>query len=185
MKIKFFTTIFILSAFIFAAFAGWFYIFSKISSERKAILELRKNILRGEKKSTDEKSLTRFLDGVKNEKGLIESIFLKEDDLIRLIKGLESIGESSGVSLKISAISVEKNAASKPVVSFSAKGTFEQLFKYLYFLENLPYLITINKVSFQQEEDGQKTTQKNNDKKSDTIPTWQALFGIQLESYEN
>ena len=170
---------------ILLAFAGWFYAVSKISSEKKAILELRKTILRGEKKHTNEKSLARLLDGVKKEREAIEAVFLKEDDLIRLIKGLESIGESSGVSLKISAISADKSAASKPVISFSAQGTFEQLFQYLYFLENLPYLITINKVSFQKEEDGKKIAQGNNNKKGDLIPSWQALFSIQLESYEN
>ena len=50
MKSKFFITIFILPALIFLASAGWFYVFSKISSERKAISELRKDILRSEKK---------------------------------------------------------------------------------------------------------------------------------------
>lgn len=184
MKNKFFITIFVLSIAIFPALAGWFYALSKISSEKKAILELRKNILREEKKKTDEKSLARFLDGVKNERVIIESVFLKEDDLIRLIKGLESIGESSGVSLKISAISTEKKADSKPVISFTAKGTFEQLFKYLYFLENLPYLITINNVSFQNEETGRVGAQENS-KKNGATPVWKALFNIQLESYEN
>ena len=184
MKSKFFITIFILFALIFSAFAGWFYALSKISSERKAILELRKTILRGEKNKINEKSLVRLIDSVKKEKDAVESVFLKEDDLIRLIKGLESIGESSGVSLKISAISSEKNAVSKPAVSFSAKGTFEQLFQYLYFLENLPYLITINKVSFQNEEDRKEVTQETN-KKNSLTPSWQALFNIQLESYEN
>ena len=184
MKSKFFITIFILLALIFLASAGWFYAFSKISFERKAISELRKDILRSEKKNTGEKSLTRFLESVKKEKETIESVFLKEDDLIRLIKGLESIGESSGVSLKISAISAEKSAASKPVISFSAKGAFEQLFQYLYFLENLPYLITIDKVSFQNMETGNETAQAGN-KKINSTPVWQALFSIQLESYEN
>ena len=176
MKSNFFTTIFVLFVLIFLAFAGWFYVFSKISFERKEIVELRKNILRREKKDIDEKSLFRFLDGVKKEKEAIEAVFLKEEDLIRLIKGLESIGESSGVSLKINSISVEKSQDSKPIISLSVKGTFEQLFKHLYLLENLPYLITINKVSFQNEED---------DKRNGLIPGWQALFSVQLESYEN
>lgn len=184
MKNNFFITIFILFAFIFMVSAGWFYVFSKIFSERKAIFELRKNIIRSEKKNIDEKSLNQFLDGIKKERETIESVFLKEDDIIRLIKGLESIGESSGVSLKISAISTEKKATSKPIISFSAQGTFEQLFKYMYFLENLPYFITINKVSFQNEKDGNESVQVNN-KKSSVAPSWQALFSIQLESYEN
>jgi len=184
MKNKFFTTIFILFALILAAFAGWFYLFSKISSERKEIIELRKSILRGDKKNVDEKSLARLLESVKNEKKAVEAIFLKEDDLVRLIKGLESIRGSSGVSLKISAISAEKKKTSKPAISFSAQGTFEQLFKYLYFLENLPYLITINKVFFQNEEKGDSDA-KADDKKTSSTPGWQALFSIQLESYEN
>ena len=184
MKSKFFITIFILFALIFLVFIGWFYALSKISSERKAIIELRKTILRGEKNNINERSLVRLIDSAKKEREAIGSVFLKEDDLIRFIKGLESTGEISGVSLKISAISSEKSAASKPAISFSAKGTFEQLFKYLYFLENLPYLITINKVSFQREEDGKEITQGNN-KKNSLTPSWQALFNIQLESYEN
>lgn len=184
MKNKFFATIFVLFVLIFLASAGWFYVFSKISSERKEILELRKNILQGDKKSADEKSLARFLGGIKDEKSLIESVFLKGDDLIRLIKVLESIGEDSGVSLKISAISTEKKEASKPVISLSAEGTFEQLFKYLYLLENIPYLITINNVSFQKEEVGNESAQGNN-KKIGAVPGWQALFSIKLESYEN
>ena len=184
MKSKFFVTIFILFLLIIPASAGWFYIFAKMSSGRKEILELRKNVMRNDKKTVDEKTLALFLDSVKNEKELIESVFLKEDDLIRLIKGLESIGESSGVSLKISAISTEKGAASKPVISFSAQGEFEQIFKYLYFLENLPYLITIDKVSFQNTEVNSAIAQADN-KKTNSTSVWQALFSIKLESYEN
>ena len=184
MKSKFFLTIFILFALIFLVFIGWFYALSKISSERKAIIELRKTILRGEKNNINERSLVRLIDSAKKEREIVESVFLKENDLIRLIKGLESIGESSGVSLKISAISAEKNKTSKPAISFSAQGTFEQLFKYLYFLENLPYMITINKISFQNEEDAKESV-PGNDKKIGLIPKWQALFSIQLESYEN
>lgn len=184
MKSKFFATIFILFLLVILVSAGWFYVFAKISSGRKEILELRKNIMRSEKKMVDEKSLVVFLEGVKKEKGLIESVFLKEDDLIRLIKGLESIGESSGVSLKISAISTEKGESSKPVISFSAQGEFEQVFKYFYFLENLPYLITIDKVSFQNTEANGEIAQADN-KKTNSTPVWQALFSIKLESYEN
>ena len=88
------------------------------------------------------------------------------------------------MSLKISAISTEKGVASKPVISFSAQGEFEQIFKYLYFLENLPYLITIDKVSFQNTEVNSAIAQADN-KKTNSTSVWQALFSIKLESYEN
>ena len=106
--------------------------------------------------------------------GLLNDVKGKRDHWVRFFKrgrfdkAYKGAGinrrESSGASLKISVISAEKNAVSKPGISFSAKGTFEQLFKYLYFLENLPYLITINKVSFQREEAGEENTQADSKK---------------------
>ena len=119
----------------------------------------------------------RFLDGVKNERGLIESVFLKEDDLIRLIKGLESIGRKLRRVFEDKRHFGGKNAASKPVISFSAQGTFGQLFKYLYFLENLPYLITINKVSFQNEEE------RRDGEKEDSKKTTQFQCGKRCSAY--
>ena len=68
MKSKFFITIFASLALIFLASAGWFYALSKMSFTRKEILELRKNILRAEKKNIAEKSLTGLLNDVKRKK---------------------------------------------------------------------------------------------------------------------
>ena len=69
---------------------------------------------------------------------------------MRLIKILESIGDNSGVVLKISSISPSSDKELKPKISFVADGSFEQLFIYMEMLENIPYLVTINKVSLQK-----------------------------------
>ena len=58
-----------------------FLCFSKYLPKRRAISQLRKDILRSEKNTgRNEKSLTRFLGGVKKEEELIESVFLKKTE---------------------------------------------------------------------------------------------------------
>lgn len=177
LKIKnnFFITVFILVSIIFMAIGGYFFLLFKASSEKKVIIELRKTTLQNKKIWEEEKFLADMLDRLKKEKDIINSVFLKEDEIIRLIKSLESIGDNLGVVLKIISISPSTGKELKPKVSFIANGSFEQLFRYIYMLENIPYLVTMDKVSLQN-------TKEEISKKENY--NWQALFNIQLEGYE-
>ena len=67
----------------------------------------------------------------------------------------------------------EKQSVVAPTLNFTVKGSFHQLFRYLYFLENLPYLIIIDKATFYKIE----TDEDGGDQ-------WQANFNIKLEGYE-
>lgn len=184
LKIKnnFPATIFVLISIILSAIFGCSFLFFKVSSEKKSIIELRKTILQNKKKNEEGKLLSDALDRLKKEKDAINAVFLKENELISLIKSLESSGDISGVSLEISSISpaiVDKKT--NPQISFHIKGSFEQIFRYLYMLENIPYLVTIDKVSLQNIKN-EKISQA--DYKSLPSYDWQALFSVQLESYE-
>jgi len=175
MKNNFFITVLILVFIVFAVTTGSFFLFFKMSSGKKTIIDLRKTILQIKKKNEGEKLLVDMFGRLKKEKDVIDAVFLKESDLIRLIKSMESIGDNSGVTLKISSILPSVGEELKPKMSFVAKGSFEQIFKYMYLLENIPYLVTINKVSLQSTRE-EKSKKENYD--------WQILFSIQLESYE-
>ncbi|MEK7070095.1 MAG: hypothetical protein AAB822_02555 [Patescibacteria group bacterium] len=181
MKNNFFITIFVLVSIVFMAVAGDLFLFFKASAEKKAIIDLRKIVLQNNKKNEEEKLLAEALDRLKKEKDIINAVFLKEEDLVRLIKILESIGDNSGVVLKISSISPSSDKELKPKISFAADGSFEQLFIYMEMLENIPYLVTINKVSLQKNQ-GVKIDKA--DDKSPLTGSWQALFDVYLESYE-
>ena len=175
MKNNFFITVFVLIFIILMAIAGCSFLFLKVSLEKKAITDLRKTVMQNKKRGEEERLLVDMLDRLKKEKDIINAIFLKEEDLVRLIKSLETTGDNSGVFLKISSISPSADEELKPKISFVAKGSFEQIFRYVYLLENLPYLVTINKVSLQNTNE-EKSKKENYD--------WQALFSVQLESYE-
>lgn len=183
LKIKnnFFITVFVLIFVIFTAIIGNSFLFFKVSSEKKSIIELRKTVLQNKKKNEEGKLLSDALGRLKKEKDTINAVFLKENELVSLIKSLESSGDNSGVYLKISSISPSVGEGDNPKISFIAKGSFEQLFRYLYMVENIPYLVTIDKVSLQNIKNEKIS---HVDYKSSPSYDWQALFSAQLESYE-
>lgn len=184
LKIKnnFIATIIVLILIVLVAGLGVFFLFFKVSSERKSIIELKKTMLQNNKKSEENKILADTLNRLKKEKEIIDAVFLKEEDFVRLIKSLESAGDISGVALKINSISPANiDKKTNPQVSFTAKGSFEQIFKHMNMIENLPYLVTIESVSLQNIQDAKD---KPDNYKPPLSREWQALFSLRLESYE-
>lgn len=175
MKNKFLTTILIMFFAISLVIAAWLYALSNIIAQKSVIANLKKSILINERKIKDGKHLSDLLASTTADTEAVATVFLKEKDMVKLLEGLEFIGRSSAVSLTINAVSIKQTASAGPTISFNIKGNFRQVFKYLYLLESLPYLITINDATFQKIEE--------NDKKQEGI--WQAVFNIELESYEN
>ena len=168
---------FLLPVFIFLmAFlilAGWFFALSRIYLIKEDILSLRRELLESEKKVQDSGSLRRLASGVEEEKIKIDSLFLNESGLIHLIEGLESLGKSSGVEMKMSSVSTSDETGEKPRISFLVEGTFNQVFQYLYHMDNFPYSLNIEKASFQKI----KTEKESKGK-------WRVVFDVKLESYE-
>lgn len=171
---KFAITAIVVLLAVVASVSGWLFMLSKMYEKNFAIMSLRKSLLENERKIMEAKALNSLVASVKSDMAVVDSVFLTEKDLLRVIQGLESIGRSSGANLKISSVTAGEGSA-KPVFNFSATGSFEQLFEYFYFLENIPYLIIIDKISFQKTESG--------DNKIKNL--WQANFDVELEGYEN
>lgn len=157
--------------------AGWFFALSRIYLIKNDILSLRKELLENIKKEEDGGVLRRLAAGIEEGKVKINSLFLSESGLVRLIEGLESLGKNFGLNLKITSVFAGDDE-SKPRVSFSIEGTFNQIFQYLYHVDNFPYPLSIEKAFFQKIGAGKEGGKKEEGK-------WQVIFDVKLESYEN
>lgn len=157
--------------------AGWLFALLRIYSTKNDILDLRRTLLENKKQEENSAALRRFTSSVQEEGIKINSLFLNENGLIRLIEGLESLGENSGLELNINSVSVSDDKG-KPRVSFSAEGTFNQIFQYLYHMDNFPYPLSVEKASFQKLRESKEEKVKNKEK-------WKVVFEVKLESYEN
>lgn len=170
---KFAITVFVSILISGASFFAWAFTVSKIYEKRLAIAESKKTILENDNKIMEAKELKTLMAGIKKEKSIIDSVFLTEKDLLRVIQGLESISKNSGAELSMGSVYAKEGSAN-PVFNFSVTGSFGQLFEYFYFLENIPYLINVDKVSFQKTE--------TVDKKNGVL--WKVDFDVELEGYE-
>lgn len=157
---------------------AWFFVLDHIGGGKTKITLQREKLAENEKKLAGLKSAMDSLSAFKKESAVVESVFLSEDEMIRVIEGLESISVGSGVKLKINSVSADGAKNSKPYFSFSVDGSFEQILQYLYSLENLPYLINITKASIV------KRGVSIDDDKESGPGGWQGIFNIELESYE-
>lgn len=174
MKKNFLVTIFLFITLISLIVASWLYALTQIKRQADVITNLKKSITQNEKKINEGRDLRRLLDSLEKETKKIDSLFLAETSIVNLLEGIELAGRLSGAEINIASVSAGKGQAIKPNVSLEAKGNFNQIIDYLYFLENLPYLITIDRLSLHKFDD--------QDKKM--VGKWQASFSLKLESYE-
>lgn len=172
---KFLFSIIIFLAIDIMAFVLLFFVVLAADGEKENIAAARETLAKNEKNINSNNFLKKLASDIEDDKLRIYSMFLNRDELIRIIKSLESIESDSGVSLKISSIDIDDDQnITTPALNFTVKGTFPQLFKYLYFLENLPYLIVIDKASFYKSGASENSAGQ-----------WQATFNIKLEGYES
>ena len=158
---------------VFLMLAGWFFALSRIYLIKGDILSLRRELLENKKNEEDAKSLRNIFSDIEEKEVKINSLFLNENGLVHLIEGLESLGKSSGAEMKMNSVSADKGKEEKPRLSFSVEGTFNQIFQYLYHMDNFLYSLSIEKASFQKI----KTDKSNKEE-------WRVFFDVKLENYE-
>ncbi|MCK6462760.1 MAG: hypothetical protein L6Q29_03005 [Candidatus Pacebacteria bacterium] len=177
---NFFIKTFLSFAAAAAALGVWLFVLNYIENGKTDLAVQRGKLAENEERLAGLKSAMDSLNSFKKESDIIESVFLTEDEMIRVIEGLESISANSGVKLKINSVSADGAKNLKPSFSFSVDGPFESIIRYLYSLENLPYLINITRASIIK-----KGTSASADAGEEAVAGgWQGVFTIELESYE-
>lgn len=134
-----------------AAAAGWFYLYSVIANQKRAVNEARSDLALIEKKASDSRSLKTFMDGIKKETEKIDAVFLNEEMLVNFIEDVEDISRKTGVFLEINSIKTGKKGDLGANFIFKLSGGFGEIFRFLGLLENMPYQIIIKKAHLRSE----------------------------------
>jgi len=147
---KFIITIVLVVLLNGAVLAGWIYLFSNFKKQNNFIKEERQKILVSDKKLENSNSLKALMNEIVDEKQKIDSVFLDKESIINFIENLESIAGKTGASIKIGNINIDNQDKKGLSFQFNLTGNFNQLFHYLILLENLPYLINIERMDFKK-----------------------------------
>ena len=87
--------------------------------------------------------------------------FVNSNEVVDFIKSIELISEFSGVSIDIKSVGVGDSELIKNtnvetlIVEFTTQGTWNGTFKFLSLVENIPYDITIDRMSINKFTDGE------------------------------
>lgn len=146
---------------------GWFYAHSLLKGQDEIIKQQRQKLALNEKSFQNSSSLKVLLEEIKGEKQVIDDIFINRENVINFIESLESLAKQTDVLIKIGSVNIENAKNGSLNLQINLRGDFRQTFHYLVLLENLPYLIDVERVNFRKVEEG-----------------WQADFEISLKGFK-
>lgn len=157
--------------FIFISFSAIF-LYKQIQKNSRLAIDVEKRIKEFDSQLRSLKIFEDFISNTKTEREKIESTFVKQsnqDDFLVFIKDLENAGENIGLNVDVVSTSQAFDATNKgPSLHLTAKGNFSQVFKYSLLLENLPYELLFESISFSKRDEGM----------------WEGDYVIRLLSYE-
>lgn len=148
---KFIATIVLVIFMNMLAISVWFYFFLALKKHNEAILEIRRNTLINDKKSDNNKILKNLISEIANERQKIDSVFLSQENIIKLVRELEANADRAGAEIDLGNINISEDGKKNPRIQFSLKGKFNQIFHYVVLLENMPYIVSVDKAHFEKD----------------------------------
>lgn len=168
MKLGFRTTLILVLSLLLLGSFGLFQVYQMASLKEKEILELREKLLVINEKKNNITAFKKFLEEIKEDKNRINGVFLIEDKIIKFIENLEKISKLAQTEIEIQSALLSEKEDLGPVFNFKLTGSFENLFRSLSLMENLPHQIEIKELRLVKEREEN---------------LWQAQFRIQVLSF--
>lgn len=109
-----------------------------------------------EAREASQKGLIESLEKTKNERALLTSQILKDENVIELLSLIETLGKEQGTELKTSSLTVEKidQKFETLVVNLEVVGPYTSVTQILGLLEHLPYQATVSSVQMERMDEG-------------------------------
>lgn len=101
----------------------------------------------------EERSLRSILTNTQDDRERIDSYVLSDDKVVEFLETIESLGPMSSTKVVTSSVNIdESNKAHSSTTGFlnmqiNVRGSWENVMHFISLIENLPYKITIKKVS--------------------------------------
>ena len=149
---------------------GWIYAFSYLNHSKSEAMEIYKQLAVTEKRIKDIKLFEDLLTSLSDEKKKIDSVFLDQQDFIRIIEDLEKLASTTDTIVELEGInfSTPSDQDNQLQLQLKVTGSFKDVFHYLVLLEHLPYQASFEKAQIQ------KQTGKSK---------WDAHFNIKILHY--
>lgn len=112
--------------------------------------------------------LERTLKDTENERNKISEYFVTKTNAVTFIEQIEKVGKNAGVDLTVNSVSDEAKDAGAIQLSFSAAGSFPDIYRLVALVESMPYKVTLKKANISRA--GDQTL-------------WKGDFTVKMESF--
>jgi len=123
-----------------------------VSSKSSNVESLKMEAWVKEEKTKKLETVKRLIEDMGKDLEVLDSYFTTEDEVVLFIEKIEKIGASSGVSLSLRSVNVEKENSDSLSVSLIASGSWRNVYHFLNLLESFPANIRIDEVSLAKKE---------------------------------
>jgi len=170
----------IISAIFFILSCSTFVFFYRmVNTNKEASLLVEEKWQTEEIRRNSVRSLASFLDGLTEERTLIDAHFVKGSDVVPFLDTVEELAKDVKVSAEIVSVNVSKDNSSL-MIELKTAGTFEAIYKFILLLENSPYSL-----SFISADIKNLGTIDVPNTKTVKPPEWAATFQIKVLSFIN
>lgn len=150
--LKIIVTLFIILLLVFI----YLFLYSKIKFLSAQIGDAKSLVLALEEKRHGLDTAKTVVEDFKEEIQIIENAFLSEENFINFVGSLEDFENKSGAEFTAKEANFPANKSGYVEFSFSLKGGGENIFRFLFLLDNSQYSGTLRKISFRRENEGSK-----------------------------
>ena len=126
------------------------FLLSHLALLDEEVSRMQGSLRREDAKGRDAKRLKIALANSLEERTLLEGVFIQRKELVVFIKDLEKSASESGALFKLETVTLPTPQKAYPSFSVSTRGGFEDLFRFLLLLGNLPYQIVFEEIRFQK-----------------------------------
>ena len=155
---------------LFACSYGGLFFF--INQKNQQTMEIYSSMNKKESESGSLSITKKSLDDSVSKRKTLETYFITEDQTVSFIEQIEQLGDYSQANVKINSVIPPVKKGENFLLSLSASGKFEDIYRLLNLIEKMPYRVTIGKVSLIKKEN-----------EIDIANQWIGSFTIYLESY--
>lgn len=175
---------------VLGVFGGYFYFRSIIKDTVHSSADAMAEIASEQLSRSNMFALKKAMSETETDREMLQSYFVKEDDVVKFIELIEGLGKKTNTIVQITQAqaSQDPKKASTLFISLSSSGTFADVTHFLVLLENLPHDMSVNKVLLSVETTPEQTVV---DQKTGKIisskpgtKSWTADVDINLLSYQ-
>lgn len=181
----------IVSLIALAIYAGYGYLLFIIKQKQTQISNTENMITLETQKANEIIALRKTIDSTSDAQKKLSSYFVTSDQTVNFIGTIEQYGKISNTSFSLESVDLNKTTTIKGAADtgainlhFKAHGSFTNIYRLLLILENAPYAIDFERVSFSKiASDTTTASPEKSAKATPASPLWEGDFTIKLLSF--